>query len=205
MLEGPQVFVDIDTQRDFLEPQGSLFVPGGTEIRPNLGHLTHFAQALHFPILASACCHYPDDPELKIFPPHCMKGTLGQTRVEETDCVDSLILDHQATTPDPLPKHLTLLKQELDLFSHPCADDLITRYKTTCPVFVVYGVATDYCVKAAVEGLLTRWCRVAVVVDAIRAINAHAEAELLTTWAKQGALLLLTEVVCDLRSRIPWG
>ena len=36
MLEGPLVFVDIDTQRDFLEPTGALYVAGSTEILPNL-------------------------------------------------------------------------------------------------------------------------------------------------------------------------
>ena len=44
MLEGPQVFVDIDTQRDFLEPAGALFVPGSTAIVPRLARLTRFAR-----------------------------------------------------------------------------------------------------------------------------------------------------------------
>ena len=131
MLEDPQVFVDIDTQRDFLEPQGALFVPGGTEILSNLGRLTRFAQAHQIPIVASACCHTPEDLELKTFPPHCMKGTAGQTRVEETSCLDSLVMDDLASAPDRLPAHLTLLKHELDLFSHPRADELIKRYNTT--------------------------------------------------------------------------
>ena len=43
---------------------------------------------------------------------------------------------------------------------------------------MVYGLATDYCVKAAVEGLLDRGCRVAVVVDAVRAIDHHVETDL---------------------------
>ncbi len=34
MLEGPLVFVDIDTQRDFLELTGALYVPGSAEIVP---------------------------------------------------------------------------------------------------------------------------------------------------------------------------
>ena len=39
MLEGPLVFVDIDTQRDFLEPTGALYVPGSAEILAQLGRL----------------------------------------------------------------------------------------------------------------------------------------------------------------------
>ena len=36
MFDVPQVFVDIDTQRDFLDPAGALYVPGAVEIVPNL-------------------------------------------------------------------------------------------------------------------------------------------------------------------------
>ncbi len=68
-------------------------------------------------------------------------------------------------------------------------------YDRDRPRFVVYGVATDYCVRAAVSGLLDRGCRVAVVVDAIRAIDPAAEAELLTDFARRGALLILTDAV----------
>ena len=54
MLEGPQVFVDIDTQRDFLEPTGALFVPGSTALVPHLARLTRFARDQRIPILATA-------------------------------------------------------------------------------------------------------------------------------------------------------
>ncbi len=40
MIEGPLVFVDIDTQRDFLDPAGVLFIPGSEAIVPNLARLT---------------------------------------------------------------------------------------------------------------------------------------------------------------------
>jgi nicotinamidase-related amidase len=68
MLAGPQVFVDVDTQVDFLDPAGALFVPGSTEIVPNLARLTRFAREHGIPILASADAHTPDDPELTSFP-----------------------------------------------------------------------------------------------------------------------------------------
>ena len=44
MPDAPSVFVDIDTQRDFLEPTGALYVPGSTEIVPRLAKLTRFAR-----------------------------------------------------------------------------------------------------------------------------------------------------------------
>jgi nicotinamidase/pyrazinamidase len=92
--------------------------------------------------------------------------------------------------------HLTLEKREFDVFSRPDADGLIDRYNSRGPTFVVYGVATDYCVRAAVEGLLARGCRAAVVVDAVRAIDPAVEAELLNDWSRRGVLLVMTEVVC---------
>ncbi len=197
MLEGPLVFVDIDTQRDFLEESGALYVAASTAILPNLERLSRLAAALGIPVLATACCHGPTDPELSQFPPHCMAGTDGQRRVAATERPDSVILPVGERLGDrPLPLHLTVNKREFDVFSRPDADELIARYGRVRPLFVVYGVATDYCVRVAVEGLLARECRVALVVNAIRAIDPDAEAALLTDWATQGTLLVTTDVVC---------
>jgi hypothetical protein len=124
-----------------------------------------------------------------------MAGTEGQRRVHETDCPESVVLDTGDRLEGPLPAHLTLNKQQFDVFSRPDAGELIARYDEPKPTFVVYGVATDYCVKAAVEGLLARGCRVAVVVDAVRAIDPDAEADLFTSWARRGTLLIRTELV----------
>ena len=59
----------------------------------------------------------------------------------------------------------------------------------TNPTFVVYGVATDYCVLAAVNGLLERQCRVAVVADAVRAIDHGAEVARFSTIGPEGGVL----------------
>src|ERR1700677_869830 len=93
MLEGPLVFVDIDTQRDFLEESGALYVPGSRSILANLERLSRTAAEKGIPVLATACCHSPGNPELRQFPPHCMAGTEGQRRVPATDCPDSVVLD----------------------------------------------------------------------------------------------------------------
>jgi nicotinamidase/pyrazinamidase len=191
-----RVFLDVDTQRDFLEPSGALYVPGSAAIIANLARLTEFALQNRIPIVATACAHLPDDPELSRFPPHCMAGTPGQGRVRATSFVDSVVLDVDERLDGDLPRHLTLLKRELDVFSRLDADELLRRYNRDQPTFVVYGVATDYCVRAAVEGLLNRNVCLTIVTDAIRAIDPSTEADLLTDWAKRGADLTVTDVVC---------
>jgi nicotinamidase/pyrazinamidase len=195
MLGGPLVFVDIDTQRDFLEESGALYVPGSRWIRPHLQALSRVAAGRGIPVLATACSHRHGDRELTQFHPHCMAGTEGQRRIRETDAPESLVLETGDRLAGPLPPHLTLNKQEFDVFSRPDAGELIARYNEPRSTFVVYGVATDYCVRAAVEGLLARGCRIAVVVDAVRAIDPDAEARLFTEWARRGTLLVRTEVV----------
>ncbi len=196
MLEVPMVFLDVDTQRDFLDQDGALFVSGSNEILANLERLTRFAARHGIPIVATACSHRSDDPELLQFPPHCMAGTPGQQRIPATSCPISVVLPVGTHLSGALPPHLTLEKSDLDLFSRSDADPIIGRYNEGNPLFVVYGVATDYCVKKAVEGLLRRNCRTAIVVDAIRAIDPTVEPGILTDFARRGVLLSLTRVVC---------
>jgi len=201
MLEGRLVFVDIDTQRDFLEPAGALFIAGSDAIISNLGRLTQFALTHQVPILATACCHEPDDPELKRFPAHCMSGTTGEKRVAATAAAESVILAIGERLTGEIPPHLTVQKREIDVFSRPDAAELIAHYNQARPTFVVYGVATDYCVSAAVTGLLSSGCRVAIVADAVRPVDAAIEPAVLTELVHRGALLTITDVVCRLRAR----
>jgi nicotinamidase/pyrazinamidase len=199
MLAGPLVFVDVDTQRDFLEPTGVLYVAGATEIIPNLARLSQFARSHQVPVLATACAHRLDDPELTRFPPHCLAGTPGQERIPATANPASVILEVDDRLTGELPPHLTLHKRDINLFSRPDAAGLIARYHDghVHPLFVVYGVYSDYCVREAVLGLLDCRCRVAIVVDAIRAIDSSVEAGLLTDFACRGVLLTVTDVVCQ--------
>ena len=196
MLAGPLVFVDVDTQRDFLIPDAPLFIPGSPTIRPTLARLTAFARARGIPILATACAHAPDDREGD-FPPHCLRGTDGQTRVEETAVAATLIVEPgSAAIPAAIPPHLTIHKNAYDVFSTPEAAAIVALYARDRPTFVVYGVATDYCVRCVVDGLRERGHRVALVVDAIRAVDPDQEAAELTRFARDGTLLTVADVVC---------
>ena len=196
MLEGPLVFVDIDTQRDFLEPSGALYVPGSQEILPNLERLTRFAQTHQIPILATACAHSADDPELAQFPPHCMAGTEGQQRVSETV---STGFDRPRTgrpADRRAPGHLTLNKREFDVFSRPDADDLVALQPVADrrSSFMVWRpiIASEPPSKACWPATVGSRSSPMRSGPSIRA----KEAELMTDWARRGVLLSMTELIC---------
>jgi len=196
MVEGRLVFVDIDTQCDFLESEGALYIPGSDAITSNLERLTQFALRHEIPIVATACSHCADDPELARFPPHCMSGSAGEKRVAATAVAGSIVLANGEQWTGEIPPHLTIQKREIDVFSRPEAAELFARYNQAHPTFVVYGVATDYCVRAGVMGLMSRGCRVAIVADAVRPIDAAIEPAVLTELVHRGASLTITDVAC---------
>src|SRR6202142_109489 len=78
------VFVDVDTQIDFLFPAGALYVPGAARLLPAIARLNHFAAAQGIPLISTTDAHREDDPEFRLWPPHCVAGTTGQLKPAET-------------------------------------------------------------------------------------------------------------------------
>src|SRR5580698_7830792 len=78
------VFFDIDSQLDFLYPAGALYVPGAERIVPAIAHLNRFAAERGIPVVSTTDAHFEDDVEFKIWPHHCVAGTIGQHKVEST-------------------------------------------------------------------------------------------------------------------------
>jgi len=200
MLDGPLVFVDIDTQRDFLESHGQLFMQGSAKILANLGKLSRAAIDHNVPVVATACAHTLDEIDPEPFPTHCLVGSAGQQRIEATERTGGRVLapGERLATDESLPQHLTLEKTRYDIFSRPDAGEVFSRFERERGPFVnfvVYGVATDFCVRAAVLGLRERGHRVLVVVDAVWAIDQAAEASQFAQFVKVGAVLTLTEII----------
>jgi nicotinamidase/pyrazinamidase len=80
-----------------------------------------------------------------------------------------------------------LENDDLALFTNPQADDLVRRLDAE--QYVVYGVATEYCVKLAVKGLLERKRPVTLLVDAIREIKPEDGQAVLRELQARGAKL----------------
>jgi nicotinamidase/pyrazinamidase len=85
-----------------------------------------------------------------------------------------------------------LEKQTLDVFDNPHAGALVERLPADAD-YVVFGVVTEYCVKCAAKGLLERGRKVAIVKDAIEALDPEAGRAALDDLQALGARLITTD------------
>lgn len=203
---------DVDTQVDFIHHNGALAVPGSDVIVPQLRLLTEWAHRTHTRIVATADDHdlshaeISDHPDwVTTFPPHCMRGTPGQEKIPATALLNPLIVH-------PVPHDATALSQAVQehrgeiLINKPGVDvfrwnpNAATVLAALAPARVIlYGVATDICVLAAVNGLfrLAPHAELVIVRDAVRALTDAAGQTLLAEWAERGALLMTAAEITE--------
>jgi nicotinamidase/pyrazinamidase len=195
MVSQDFIFWEVDVQADFMLPGGNLYVPGAEKLLPNIRRLTDAARQDRVFLVSHGCFHTPGDPEFKIFPPHCVKGTPGAELVPEalTEKIARVPNEPDAKLPDDFSKYQQILleKQTLNIFESRHADALLHRLGSHAE-FVVFGVVTEYCVSFAAKGLLERGRRVAVVQDAIETLKQEDEQKTMTELARLGARLTTT-------------
>jgi nicotinamidase/pyrazinamidase len=195
MVSRDLIFWEVDVQADFMLPGGKLYVPGAEKLLPNIRRLTDAARHEQVFLVSHGCFHTPDDPEFKIFPPHCVKGTAGAELVPEALAQKFARVpnDAAAKLPEDLSQYQQILleKQTLNIFESRHADTLVQRLGSHAE-FVVFGVVTEFCVSFAVKGLLERGRRVAVVQDAIETLKLEDGQKTITELEQLGARLTTT-------------
>ncbi|MGA2072547.1 MAG: cysteine hydrolase family protein [Terriglobia bacterium] len=191
------VFVDVDTQVDFMLPGGRLFVPHAEEIIPNLRELMLWARAHKVPIVSTSDAHVPDDPEFGQWPPHCVAGTPGQRHIPETLFPDAVVIENSAGAfhlPRGWVGQIVVEKRVYDFTTNVNIEAILASLNQ--PRFVLFGVATEYCVRSSVLSLRKRNLPVAVVRDAIKSISEEEGGKALAAMVAAGAQLVTTAEVC---------
>jgi nicotinamidase/pyrazinamidase len=189
------VFFDIDTQFDFMDPDGKLYAKGAEEILPNLNDLFALAERHRYTTISTVDAHLPNDPEFKKFAPHCVAGTPGQKRLladRPKLPLRVISADAKAGVIFETGIHYLVEKRQNDPFSNAWLNRLLKTGKLNHHQAIVFGVATDYCVNDAVKGLLSAKVKTYVVTDAIKAIDAAAGERTMTEWRSNGANLVTT-------------
>jgi len=164
------VFIDVDSQRDFLYPAGALYVPGAERIVPAIAELNRLAAARGIPVISTTDAHAENDAEFREWPAHCVAGTWGQQKAEAT------LLERRVVVPNREcalelegARQIVVEKQTVDVFqARNLARVIAALNPATC---VVYGVVTEICVMYAVRGLLSMGKPVTIVSDAVKELS----------------------------------
>jgi nicotinamidase/pyrazinamidase len=206
-----EIFIDVDVQNDFCDPKGALYVAGS----PNdvFRSLVRAAKTRGAALVGSVDSHAFDAWEFASsgkqsptgeapgFPDHCVKGTWGWLKVDGT------LPKRFRFVPNVAGLDMTALAEEVagrvvqgvyfekevySLFVNPNAAALLSelaRIRGESLEARVFGVATDYCVKAAAIGLCQRGIATTVFTDAIAAITPEGGARALDEMKAAGARL----------------
>jgi len=188
------VFFDVDTQVDFLDPHGALYVPGAEAIVERVAALNHFAASRGIPVISTMDAHTENDPEFRDWPRHCVAGTPGQKKPPSTLLERRIVVRNEAGLPETAGTEQILLeKQALDCFTNVNLPALLDRLKADrC---VVYGVVTEICVNRAAFGLLRAGRRVEIVTDAIKELDSSAAAAALKEFTAAGGILTTSDQI----------
>ena len=186
------VLWDVDTQVDFMLPDGKLYVPGAEETVPAMKRLVDAARAAGVVHVASADDHELTDAEistepdfLTTYPPHCLRGTRGARKIPETEQEDPVPLALELVPDFYLEgREFLLLKKSFDVFTNPNTERMLDRLGPD--EIVVFGVATDVCDDAAIRGFLARGLKVRFAQDAARGLDDERVAIRTTFWRENG-------------------
>jgi nicotinamidase/pyrazinamidase len=201
------LFWDVDTQKDFMLPDGKLYIKDAEQINDNLEKLTRFASSRGITVVNTADYHTKDSKEISdtpdfktTFPKHCMAGEEGQDLIDQTypkHFVDNYYIigySDKEINEDKFKRsrNIIILKDAFDVFVGNLYTNKVLEMLSP-DLVVVYGVSGDYCVDYAVRGLLARQYNVVAVYDAIRSIGKTPFEE----WVKLGAMVMSTDTTLD--------
>jgi nicotinamidase/pyrazinamidase len=159
------IFWDVDTQFDFMRPEGTLYVPRGETIIEKVSEVRKFALQNGYSIIADIDWHSSGNEEIsespdfnKTFPPHCMAGSPGGERLGYLGDVPIEHIDINKMPAETLKKlvekeqfHIVIRKESIDVFDNPNTDELVELARPDA--VAVFGVALDFCVKYVLQGL----------------------------------------------------
>jgi nicotinamidase/pyrazinamidase len=195
------LFWNVDTQVDFVLPDGKLYVPGAELLQDNWSKLTKIAKENFIQVVNTADFHYDNSQELsanpdyiKTFPPHCMANTNGAEYVSSTNPENPVIYDWNTISKKPgdfwkvkMNRNIIIRKDAFDVFAgNPYTEEIVSEIAPE--TVVVYGVTTNVCVNDAVVGLASRVKNVFVIEDAIKELpNIPLPFE---TWKQLGVKMI---------------
>ena len=188
--------------------------PGAAGIIPMLGQTVAWLRAHTNAVVFTGDWHTDDDREIDrehpnfrdTYPAHCMGAGTNPAERAGAELIDAIaprdavvVIDRDASdaTTDRAASHaagggtVMIQKREFSVFAGQTQTDRfldgLTRALEARPEVIVCGVATDVCVRMAVEGFLDRGYTVTVVRDAVWGLGLRTDESLFAEWTARGA------------------
>ena len=121
-----QALIVVDMLNDFV--YGKLACDRSLEIIPNLKSLVSAAREKNIPVIFANDCHLPDDPEMKVWGEHAMKGT------KEAEVIPEL---------EPTPKDYQIEKRNYSSFFETELEELLRTLEVD--TVLITGLHTHMC------------------------------------------------------------
>lgn len=201
------IFFNVDTQFDFMNPEGKLYIKGVESIILNLYRLTRYADKNKLSVINTGDCHTSISKEISktpnwetTFPEHCIIGTNGINFILATNPTITTGNNYVVGTVDiqinedlfSKCRNIIIFKDDFDVFKGNSLTDKVLRLIKPDEI-IVYGVSTNVCVNYAVLGLLGRGFKVTVVMDAIKELPNSDIESILRKWREKGVGMITTE------------
>lgn len=178
-MENEIIFWNVDTQQDFMNKNGKLYVQDAEEIYENLKKITEISKEENIKVVNTCDWHrecdeeISDKPDFKItFPEHCMVGSFGAEFIPEVYPKNKddnyYIVDTDNAPIDEgafnRARNIIIHKNKFDVFEGNSRTEEVLKLLNP-KIVVVYGVALSFCVKYAVLGLVKRGYKVVLLLD----------------------------------------
>ena len=203
------IVYNVDTQYDFIEPTGKLYVVGAEKLKPIFKNIRDFASSNGIRFVSSQDWHGLYTEEISTepnfvdtFPEHCMAYSTGAKilteSIDENERVYTVDWDRGHTfTNGILDRNIVIRKDKFNVFTGNQNTsglfDLLVNRMGVENIFV-YGVVTEICVSAFVTEILERYKNVSVFLmsDAIMHLNENKAQNLISEWSKNPKFSLVT-------------
>ena len=151
-----EAVIVVDMQKDFCYPDGKLYAGDGVkEIFSPLRDAIEKARG-EMPIIFTQDWHRKDDPEFKIWPPHCVMNTEGAEVIDELD---------------PREDDYYVKKRRYSAFYGTDLDLLLRELKVD--TLILSGVLTNICVLHTAADAASRGYKVKLLKDCTYAISDY--------------------------------
>ena len=144
----------VDMVHDFVDPEGTLYVPAARGIIGNIRELAAQAREAGVPVIYVNDSHEPDDSEFEKWPPHSITGSAGSRIIPELE---------------PRPGDHILGKKRYSAFFQTELDELLKRLGVNH--LVITGTVTNFCVFATALDAAMRGYDITVPRDGVAALS----------------------------------